>query len=100
MSRPKRPVPRGAPPDLRAWLDQHAEGSAERLSLTRSETHLLWQELSQLRQSNDRLRKQNRKIRRRYLALRGDDGELDAPEDLEDLADDDRPDEARGSDPD
>ena len=70
MSRPKRPIPHGPLPDLSGWLAAHPSGSSERLALSRDEVHLVFQELRKLGQSADRLRKQNRKIRRRFLALR------------------------------
>jgi hypothetical protein len=76
MSRPKRPVPSGPVPDLASWLREHPSGSSERLSLTRDEVHVLFQELQRLHQSTDRLRKQNRKIRKRFLAAR-DGGAID-----------------------
>lgn len=85
MSRPRKPVPHGATPDLEAWLQANPSGTAERLALSRDEVHLLFQEQQRLHQSADRLRKQNRKIRRRYQALREQlgEGEELPPEDLE-----------------
>ena len=60
-------------PDLRAWLDGHTADSAS-LSLRRPEIKALFDELQRLRQSNDMLRKQNRKVRGKVAKLR-DDGE-------------------------
>ena len=54
-------------PDLRAWL---ASGDAEALTLSREQVAALSRELQRLAQSADRLRKQNRKLRKRIAGAR------------------------------
>ncbi len=57
-------------PDLRTWLADHAaDGST--LSLNRPQVKAIFEELQRLRQSNDLLRKQNRKVRGKVSRLRG-----------------------------
>ena len=62
---------------LRSWLHANPDDSAE-LTLGRGEVRALCDELQRLLQSNDRLRKQNKKVRAKVAKLRG--GEED-PED-------------------
>ena len=64
---------------------QHGQGlhpapTAE-LTLGRFEVQVIWDELQRLRQSADRLRKQNRKVRAKVVRLKGSD----ALDDIEDL---------------
>lgn len=65
---------------LRSWLQTHPGEEAE-LTLGRGEVRALCDELQRLQQSNDRLRKQNKKVRAKVARLRG--GEED-PEDAAD----------------
>lgn len=66
-------------PDLRAWLAAHSSPDAE-LTLRRDEVKSLVDELGRLHQSADRLRRQNRKVRRKIerLKLDGDPDPGDA----------------------
>lgn len=61
MSPADRPIDR--PIDLAAWLRHHRE-DGDRLTLERPAVRAIQDELQRLRQSNDRMRKQNRKLRR------------------------------------
>jgi hypothetical protein len=73
----------GAPiPDLHAWLAAHPRDDAE-LALRGPEVRALAAELARLRQSNEMLRKQNRKIRNRLDRLRAQPGSDVHEEDLE-----------------
>lgn len=66
---------------MRAWLDANTAGDAS-LSLTRVEAKAVFDELSRLAQSADRLRKQNKKLRNKVARLKGDDAvEDDSAED-------------------
>ena len=56
-------------PDLARWLKQNRADDAE-LRLPRTAVLALAEELSRLRQSSDRLRKQNGKMRRRIEKLK------------------------------
>ncbi len=70
-------------PDLRAWLQDHSSDSAT-LSLSRVEIKAIFDEMQRLKQANDMLRKQNRKVRGKVARLRGEsDPALDdsGPED-------------------
>lgn len=61
--------------ELRAWLATLPADGAE-LRLSRPDVKALVDEVLRLRQSNDRLRKQNRKVRGKVARLRGgDEGE-------------------------
>jgi cell division protein FtsB len=66
------------PNTLRSWLQANPDENAE-LTLGRGEVRALCDELQRLLQSNDRLRKQNKKVRAKVAKLR--DGEED-PEDV------------------
>jgi hypothetical protein len=66
------------PNTLRSWLQANPDENAE-LTLGRGEVRALCDELQRLLQSNDRLRKQNKKVRAKVAKLRG--GEED-PEDV------------------
>jgi len=57
-------------PDLRTWLKSHPDEDAE-LTLGRADVQSLSDELLRLRQGNERLRKQNRKVRGRVARLKG-----------------------------
>ena len=65
---------------LRSWLQTNPGEEAE-LTLGPGEGRALCDELQRLQQSNDRLRKQNKKVRAKVARLRGGD------EDPEDTAD-------------
>jgi hypothetical protein len=69
------------PNTLRSWLQANPDENAE-LTLGRGEVRALCDELQRLLQSNDRLRKQNKKVRAKVAKLRG--GEED-PEDVAEL---------------
>jgi hypothetical protein len=57
-------------PDLDAWLKRNPD--AVDLRLPRAAVAALAQELRQLRQSADRLRKQNKKVRAKVARLKGE----------------------------
>ena len=57
-------------PDLRSWLKSHPSDGAE-LSLPRAAVKALHDELQRLLQSNERLRKQNRKVRNKVTRIKG-----------------------------
>ena len=63
-------------PDLAAWLRQHPAENAE-LTLERVSVRSLQHELQRLVQSNDRMRKQNNKLRKRMARLKGGDGDIE-----------------------
>ena len=65
------------PVDLGAWLKENSEPGAA-LRLTRVDVQALFAEMSRLKQSADRLSKQNRKLRKRFANAKielGDDAE-------------------------
>lgn len=62
-------------PDLTAWLRSHKPGSS--ITLTYESARALHQEMQRLKQSADRLRKQNKKVRRRVDRIKGGGGDED-----------------------
>ncbi len=68
--------------DLRGWLDRHAEG--DELVLGYGDVRSLFDELQRQRQSADRLRKQNRKVRVKIDRIRAEYG---APADNDESVD-------------
>ncbi|MBI5853551.1 MAG: hypothetical protein HZB39_21285 [Planctomycetes bacterium] len=62
-------------PDLTTWLAGHPVDDAT-LALSRHEVKAICDELARLRQSNDLLRKQNRKVRGKVARLRGGEADL------------------------
>jgi hypothetical protein len=71
-------------PDLRAWLKNHASENAE-LTLGRVDVKALSDELQRLQQGNDRLRKQNRKVRSKIAKLRAGEAVADDDDEADDL---------------
>jgi hypothetical protein len=57
---------------LRRQLRRQLQDGAERVSLTAPAARLLLDELGRLSQSSDRLRRQNRRLRRRLQAATGE----------------------------
>jgi regulator of replication initiation timing len=62
--------------DLTAWLEQNPAAAA-RLTLEHGQVTALRDELHRLLQSNDRLRKQNRKLRQRIERVKARSGAAD-----------------------